>query len=222
MFRSTRELCASASLAMVALLAACDTPGTAPAVTAIQPSASVAADPSGAAVIQFTPLPTSAVCTVSGGDPVNPLVLGAGLSQTLVAGETQFLLDIPDMHAFNETGTDAYRYLYRVHEISGNGGVSRTDLLTGTTSLLLQRADWERLDPIRWTPWGTLLFGEEAGSAAFRDPAVPNAIKGLMYELNPTTLAVSARPALGSKAHTSPSRANSASFALRSLAPPPA
>ncbi|MFN8574446.1 MAG: DUF839 domain-containing protein [Gemmatimonadaceae bacterium] len=132
---------------------------------------------------------------------MNPFVLGAGLTQTLVADETQFLMDSPDMQTFNETGPQAYRYLFRVHEIGANGGVSVTDLQTGSTQVLIQRADWERLDPITWTPWGTLLFGEEAGPAALPDPNVPSALKGLVYELNPRTLAVSARPMLGSKAH---------------------
>ena len=50
------------------------------------------------------------------------------------------------------------------------------------------------MDPIAWTPWGTILVGEEAG-------------RGLMFEIflsrNDPTVAdsVVARPALGAKAH---------------------
>lgn len=200
MFVIRRVPSATPVLAAAMWLAACDTPVPTAAATrgSMQQATS---DASIGALVQFSPLPSSAVCTVSGGDPVNPFVLGAGLTQTLVADETQFLMDSPDMQTFNETGPQAYRYLFRVHEIGANGGVSVTDLQTGSTQVLIQRADWERLDPITWTPWGTLLFGEEAGPAALPDPNVPSALKGLVYELNPRTLAVSARPMLGSKAH---------------------
>ncbi len=179
MHATRRVHSASVSLAVIALLAACDNPvPTATGSTIIPQQAK--ADLSNGALVQFTPLPSSAVCTVAGGDPV---------------------MDLPDMQTFNETGPQAYRYIFRAHEIGANGGVSVTDLQTGSTRVLIQRADWERMDPITWTSWGTLLFGEEAGPAALPDPNYPTALKGLVYELNPRTLAVSARPMLGSKAH---------------------
>jgi secreted PhoX family phosphatase len=82
-----------------------------------------------------------------------------------------------------------------------------TDLLTGITKRLAFRPDWESFDPIAWTPWGTLLVGEEAGTQQKPDPDFPNAKGGLMYEIfltpgDPTTTQkIVARPALGSKAH---------------------
>jgi secreted PhoX family phosphatase len=82
-----------------------------------------------------------------------------------------------------------------------------TDLKTGITKTIAQRADWESLDPTAWTPWGTLLFGEETNSARFRDPAYPASVGGLVYEVyfakgDPSTVErVVARPAIGAKSH---------------------
>lgn len=63
------------------------------------------------------------------------------------------------------------------------------------------------MDLITWTPWGTILVGEESNAQSRRDPAFPNAVGGLMYELflvdgDPTTLdRIVARPALGAKSN---------------------
>ncbi|MEO8622471.1 MAG: alkaline phosphatase PhoX [bacterium] len=154
---------------------------------------------------QFAALGTSAVCT-SGGDAVNPLVIPAGFGQVAVASEPSYA-DSPDMNTLNETGPQAGRYLYRVHEVGSNGSLSVTDLVTGVTKTIAQRADWESLDPTVWTPWGTLLFAEETNAANFRDPAYPASVAGLVYEVffNPGDLtvvdSVLARPAIGSKSH---------------------
>jgi hypothetical protein len=153
----------------------------------------------------FSPLTSSAVCTVAGGDPVNPLVLPSGYKQSIIASEPEFA-DAIDMNTQNETGPQAGRYLYRPTEGS-IGEVSVTDLLTGVTKRLAFRPDWESFDPIVWTPWGTLLVGEEAGRQSRPDPDHPESIGGLMYEIflapgDPTTaVAIVARPALGAKAH---------------------
>jgi uncharacterized protein len=142
---------------------------------------------------------------VFGGDPVNPLVLPAGYGQNIVASEPAFA-DAIDMNTQNETGPDRGRYLYRPAEGSISE-VSVTDLVTGVTKRLAFRADWESFDPIVWTPWGSLLVGEEATVARKRDPDFPAAIGGLMYEIfltpgDPTSVDhIVARPALGSKAH---------------------
>ncbi len=149
---------------------------------------------------QFEPLPTSAVCTVPGGDPVNPLVLPAGYTQSILAAEPQFD-DLPDMNTQNETGAQAGRFVYRTHEIRANGSVSVTDLETGVTKTLARRADWERLDGIVWTPWKTILVAEEVIVAAIRDPAVPQARGGLVYEIDPETGAAVVRPAIGARSH---------------------
>ncbi len=161
--------------------------------------------PSGSGGFQFTPLTASAVCT-NGGDANHPFIVPAGFEQTVIAQEPSFQ-DSPDMNTQNETGPQAGRYLYRVSEVGSNASLSVTDLATGTTKIIAQRADWESLDPTVWTPWGTLLFGEETNSAAHRDPTLPQAVAGLVYEVfldpsDPThVLNVVPRPAIGSKSH---------------------
>jgi hypothetical protein len=58
-----------------------------------------------------------------------------------------------------------------------------------------------------WTPWGTLLVGEETNAASKPDPDYPAAKAGLVYELFPSASDPSvldrivARPAIGSKSH---------------------
>jgi uncharacterized protein len=135
---------------------------------------------------QFEPLPTSAVCT-AGGSPSQPFVLPDGFVQQVIASQPQFP-DLPDMNTLNENGSQAGRYLYRTHEVGSNGAVSFTDLWTGETHLLAQRAEWSRLDGIAWTPWRTLLIAEERAG-------------GLVFELDPTSGAATARPAIGRKSH---------------------
>ena len=153
----------------------------------------------GSGQFQFDPLPTPAPCT-PGGDPAQPLLLPEGYTQTVIASEPQFP-DLPDMNTQNETGPDAGRYLYRTHETATNSAVTVTDLETGETRTLAQRTDWERFDGIVWTPWGTILAAEETNTALLKDPAVPQAEAGLVYEIDPETGAAVARPALGSKSH---------------------
>ena len=154
---------------------------------------------------EFTPLASSAVCT-AGGDAAKPFVLPAGYTQANIASEPDYA-DVPDMTTQNETGQDKGRYLYQVHEVGSNGSLSVTDMQTGLTKTIARRSDWESLDPVRWTPWGTLLIAEETNAAGFRDPQFPQAVGGLVYELvpnagDPTTIdAVFARPAIGAKSH---------------------
>lgn len=150
---------------------------------------------------QFTPLPASTVCT-NGGNPAQPFVLPAGYIQTIIAREPEGgTADLWDMNTQNETGPHAGRFLYRTHEVGRDGQVSETDLETGQTRVVAQRQDWERLDGIAWTPWGTILAAEETNTAAFPDPAVPQAQAGLVYEIDPETGAAVARPAIGSRSH---------------------
>ncbi|HKA21530.1 MAG TPA: alkaline phosphatase PhoX [Blastocatellia bacterium] len=148
---------------------------------------------------KFDPLPSSAACT-AGGNANQPFLLPDGFTQHIVASQPDFP-DLPDMNTLNETGPSAGRFLYRTHEISPNAAVSVTDLQTGETHILAQRADWERFDGIAWTPWGTILAGEEVGAQGVADPNVPQAQAGLVYEIDPLTGAAVARPALGSKSH---------------------
>src|SRR5262249_6742820 len=148
----------------------------------------------------FTPLGSSATCSVGGG--LSQFDLPEGFVATLVASEPAFPDNI-DMNTVNETGSNPGRFLYRTHEIAPNAGVSVTDLETGETRIVAQRADWERFDGLVWTPWGTLLAAEEInpGPTNVPDPDFPNATAGLLYEIDPLSGAAHARPAVGVKSH---------------------
>lgn len=151
-----------------------------------QPSAAGPQQENAKGPFQFQPLQTSAACT-AGGNADEPFILPAGYGQTIIASEPQFP-DLPDMTTLNENGNQAGRYLYRTHEVGSNGAVSVTDLWTGETRILAQRANWGRLDGIAWSPWGTLLIAEERTG-------------GLVYELDGITGDATARPAIGRKSH---------------------
>jgi uncharacterized protein len=98
-----------------------------------------------------------------------PFVVPEGFTQTLVKDETTFDIypgedDLTDMNTLNENGVRAGRYLYRTHEVGSNGSVSVVDLQTGDAEVIaqdLQAPTYRRLDGLRWTPWGTVLFAEE-------------------------------------------------------------
>src|SRR5688572_20607332 len=112
----------------------------------------------------FDPIETSAVVGSLPQDA--PFKLPAGFSQEVLWDEKGLFSSgpdfyatqacVPDMHQSNETGKWAGRFLYRTHEVrsaldrDGNGtpegpygSLSVTDLETGETKLLVQRADWE-------------------------------------------------------------------------------
>ena len=166
----------------------------------------------------FDPLASSAECT-----PVlnDPFLLPEGYAQQVVAQEGEGgTEDLWDMNTQNEFGKDAGRYVYRTHETSTGAEVSVTDLKEGDTHVLAQRADWERFDGIVWTPWGSILAGEEVSDDAVDDPNFPEAKAGLVYEIfvdknDPSKLdtdnprdnvapyddGIAVRPALGSKSH---------------------
>ncbi len=151
--------------------------------------------------IPFSPLAASSPCT-PGGNPAEPLVLPAGYTQRVIAKEGDGgTADLWDMNTLNENGPDAGRYLYRTHEVRAGSQVSVTDLWTGDTSIVAQRADWERFDGIAWTPWGTILAAEETTRSSLPDPDVPQARAGLVYEIDPATGASVALPAIGSRSH---------------------
>lgn len=129
-----------------------------------------------------------------------PFVVPAGYTQRRVADETTLDIygdgadDLTDMNTVNETGPQAGRYLYRTHEVGSNGAVSVVDLKTGEAKVLLQDAGYRRLDGLRWTPWGSLLFAEETAGGrlfeAFLDPTDPSVVTR-----------VEARPELGILRH---------------------
>ena len=120
------------------------------------------------------PMPFSPLAGSAYGVPYDasaPWVIPAGYRQFDVSTEADLDIyaganDWNDMNTVNETGRQAGRYLYRTHEVRGannasNGAVSVVDLKTGEAKVLVQRIDWDALDGIRWTPWGTILFAEE-------------------------------------------------------------
>jgi hypothetical protein len=161
----------------------------------------------------FAPIASSAVCTappatLAGFATYNPFIIAAGYTQTILADEIGDFAPVagasgntPDMVTLNETGPHAGRYLYMTHEVGSNGAVTVLDLLTGVSTLVDKQTHYEALDGIVWTPWGTLLFAEERIVASFKDPAVPNAVGGLVYEYDPTTGVTVPRPAVGARSH---------------------
>jgi hypothetical protein len=147
----------------------------------------------------FVPLASSAACAVGG--KAEQIVLPPGFAQTVVAKEGPGYLDNADMHTVNENGSQKGRFLYRTHETGTGAGVSVTDLQTGESRIVAQRADWERFDGIAWTPWGTILAAEEVDPSGAKDPTLPNAVGGHVYEIDPTTGSVQVRGAVGARAH---------------------
>lgn len=133
----------------------------------------------------FEPIKGSAYDQMSA-DWTQPVVAPKGFTQRLVADETVLDIygggadDLADMNTVNETGREAGRYLYRTHEVGSNGALSVVDLKTGKAKVIAQRADWQRLDGNRWTPWGTLLFAEENPGGrlfeAYLDPKDPTKV----------------------------------------------
>ena len=118
-------------------------------------------------------------------DWTEPLIAPDGFTQTLVADETVLDIydggdDLTDMNTVNETGQAAGRYLYRTHEVRSDGALSVVDLETGETRVIAQDSGYRRLDGLRWTPWGTLLFAEETTGGrlfeAFLDPSDPTSV----------------------------------------------
>jgi uncharacterized protein len=184
--RHSSTVLALSALASVALAACADDAATAP-LTARKASLAVAGSATTGA-FQFTPVATSAACT-AGGNANALFSIPAGYTQANIASEPDYMGN-PDMITQNETGPEAGRYIFQTHELglNTNTGVSVTDLVTGTTKMLVQRNDWGSLDGIAWTPWGTLLIAEERSA-------------GKVWELDPQTLALNPRPALGLKSH---------------------
>ena len=190
-------------------------------------SASAFADSNKHDPMAFDPIGGSAYVE-SSTDPLilntEPWVIPDGYQQAIISDESNLNIyqngdgtaasDWPDMNTVNETGKHAGRYMYRTHEVRPGavtpftgGAVSVIDLKTGDAKVLVQRADWEALDGIVWTPWRTVLFAEEAIAAQLPDPEVPAAKSGLLYELEldkhdpMSAKKVTVRPLLGSLSH---------------------
>ena len=161
----------------------------------------------------FTAIPGSASCSappslLADFTSYEPFVLPEGYAQRIVATELEDWTplagsggDLPDMMTLNETGPQAGRYLYRTHEVGSNGAVPVSDLVTGATTVADQQPHYEALDGIVWTPRHTLLFAEERIVASHKDPRVPNAVGGLVYEYDPSTGLTRPLPAVGARSH---------------------
>ena len=177
--------------------------------------------------MSFNPIAASAYGLEA--DPsiaTTPWVIPEGDVQSIVSDEADldiYVDDWHDMNTVNETGKHAGRYIYRTHEVRGGaigndgnslridggsgGAVSVVDLKNGISKEVVGRADWEALDGIVWTPWRTVLFAEEVGTAARPDPDAPQALAGLVYELKldkhdlMAAESVTVRPMLGALAH---------------------
>lgn len=202
-------------LTSLVVLAACaDAPELFAPVNAardVRPFAAIAS----ARFADFIPLPASASCGAVGLpasaqdlETYQPFILPPGYSQTTLTTELDPGLanlgagvDNFDMLTLNETGPQAGRFLYRTHEVGSNGTLSVTDLATGITRIVANASHYEALDGIVWTPWGTVLFAEERIVASRRDPQVPDAIGGLVYEYDPATGVSTPLPALGARSH---------------------
>lgn len=143
--------------------------------------------------LTFEPLSTSA--SSEDYQENKPFSLPEGFEQSVVSDETRLNIysskDKNDMLTLNETGPNAGQYLYRTHEVRPRGifssfkgaAVSVIHLPTGDATLLAQRADWEAIDGLVWTPWSTLLVAEETQKSKLKDPKLPHAERGHVYEI---------------------------------------
>ena len=139
----------------------------------------------------FTPLTVSAGPTADEATPItfgNPAFQQGSISDR----NTQLAAGMPntgawDMNTVNETGKDKGRYLFTVFE-TDQAGVQRHDLKTGKTETIwhsLAPGDHVAFDPSFWTPWGTLITGEESWQTAAGGSTSPH---GRLFELkNPLT-----------------------------------
>jgi hypothetical protein len=177
------------------------TPTTeAPATEASPVPTAPEAESAGSDFYLFDQVKSSAVCS-AGGDTAKPLSLAPAFSQAVVAAEPGFPDRASDL-TLNKADPDAERYIYRTHTLISNSAVSVTDTAAGNASRILsQRADWERLDGIVWSPANTLLAGENIRVQERPDPVATTAKAGLVYEINPRTGVPTVRPALGAMAH---------------------
>lgn len=121
---------------------------------------------------EFTPLAASAGPTA---DESMPMTLSSPnfaqrsiVDRTTQLGLGEFNSGNFDMITTNETGPDAGRYLFTVFE-TGQAGVQRTDLATGSTRTIWQSPaaapalnSHVAFDASYWTPWGTFITAEES------------------------------------------------------------
>jgi uncharacterized protein len=144
--------------------------------------ASTAAFADGTRFEDFTPLANSVSPAIPVAAEATPITFGnPDFAQQSIADRTAQLAEGEpntgnwDMNSLNENGHDKGRYLFTVYE-TGQSGVQRHDLKTGQTDTV-----WISPAPVGghiafdasyWTPWGTYITAEEAGSP-----------KGRLFEL---------------------------------------
>lgn len=119
-----------------------------------------------------TPLGASAGPTA---DEATPITFGnSKFRQRSIADRNgQLAAGIPnsgnfDMITVNETGPHKRRYLFTVFE-TGQGGVQRTDLVSGQTDTIWYSpgvGGHVAFDASYWTLWGTLITAEESWETA--------------------------------------------------------
>ncbi len=116
--------------------------------------------------------------------------LPEGFNYKIISGgkdQTQSITR-PDMNVLSPNG----KFLYTTHEIfdkesyKHNPSLSRTELATGKTTTLIRGL--YAADGLKWTPWNTLLLGQEYA-------------EGLIYEVNPANGKHIKKPQLGTFSH---------------------
>jgi secreted PhoX family phosphatase len=134
----------------------------------------------------FTPLPASAGPAA---DESAPITFGnRAFQQKSIADRASQLVVAPnsgswDMITVNETGPHKGRYLFTVFE-TGQAGVQRHDLLTGTTDTIwhsVTPGSHVAFDASYWTPWGTFITAEESWCTAAGGCTTSSA--GRLFEL---------------------------------------
>ena len=134
----------------------------------------------------FTPVPASSGPTA---DESRPITFGndAFQQRSIIDRLTQLaqgspMSGSPDMNTINATGPHKGRYLFTVFE-TGNSGVQRHDLETGTTETIWQSpapGGAVSFDACYWTPWGTLIVAEESWATS---PTGSTSPYGRLFEL---------------------------------------
>ena len=104
-------------------------------------------------------------------------------------GQRVPFLDESDMNVLDLTG----RYLFTSHETRRGAGVTRIDLREHTVDVILEEATFQRFDGLLWTPWDTLLVGEETNDGRLLEIVNPLAA--------PADVAYLERPAFGQRRH---------------------
>lgn len=131
------------------------------AVALCATSASAQSDSSLRARLGFIPLTGGPQHCSQAGIEWSPSVTATQIMRRGDAATNGVVPGENDMIALDPTG----RFLFTVSETGSNGAVTKVDLETGEKTILAQRSDWNRLDPVKWyAPSGTLLIAEEDGT----------------------------------------------------------